>query len=315
MYTRTKFILSFDCEGKWGGAQTINKRYNGINNKNLLDAYGKILKSLDYYDFPASFAFVASLILPKEVTLDTLLSPQEKGGDMLYGNSSWIERPVNDLKKGRLDGWLCPELLDMVLNFKMEHHVCSHGGCHIPYSEALTRSTSIEKDIKLIRYFFEMPSRIDKNIFIYPRNIIGFKEQLNSIGITSYRDIDTEEKKQGVRGKAVRYFNEILNFDCFPDKKLNSSEGMYRLTPGKFINPHISARALISRKFTINRVKAMINKSLKYNKNVHFYTHPHNFISDLGFHVFFDDFLHVICEYRDSGDIDIITMEGESNCV
>ena len=54
-----RFILSLDCEGKWGVADTLTPfEHATLSNARLIEAYGQILALLDEFDIPATFAFV-----------------------------------------------------------------------------------------------------------------------------------------------------------------------------------------------------------------------------------------------------------------
>ncbi|SVE06845.1 uncharacterized protein METZ01_LOCUS459699, partial [marine metagenome] len=56
------FILSFDCEGKWGMADIIDNNIDSsITNQNLTMAYRSILALLDKHKIKGTFAFVAAL--------------------------------------------------------------------------------------------------------------------------------------------------------------------------------------------------------------------------------------------------------------
>ena len=53
------FILSLDCEGKWGVADHLDAQtHRSLADARLRAAYRDILAALDRYDIAATFAFV-----------------------------------------------------------------------------------------------------------------------------------------------------------------------------------------------------------------------------------------------------------------
>lgn len=53
-----RFILSLDCEGKWGGADHLTPAdHAGLSDQRLRQAYSDNLALLDEFDLPATSAF------------------------------------------------------------------------------------------------------------------------------------------------------------------------------------------------------------------------------------------------------------------
>ena len=60
------FIISLDCEGKWGIADRDNRIESGfITRSALIRAYESLLRVLSVYEASATFAFVMALTLTK----------------------------------------------------------------------------------------------------------------------------------------------------------------------------------------------------------------------------------------------------------
>jgi hypothetical protein len=69
MPTQTKaiFVLSLDCEGKWGLADQISDHHvRYFTSENLRRAYGDPLALFEKWEVPATFAFVMAFTLAKE---------------------------------------------------------------------------------------------------------------------------------------------------------------------------------------------------------------------------------------------------------
>ena len=56
------FIISFDCEAKWGMADNIDQKLNNVLiNSELIKVYLNIIEMLREFKVKATFAFVAAL--------------------------------------------------------------------------------------------------------------------------------------------------------------------------------------------------------------------------------------------------------------
>jgi hypothetical protein len=65
------FIISFDCEGKWGVADHLDTRIEeSFTTVNLLQNYRDLLALLGEHDLRATFAFVGAYTLSAEAFLD-----------------------------------------------------------------------------------------------------------------------------------------------------------------------------------------------------------------------------------------------------
>ena len=61
------FIISLDCEGKWGFADRIGPSHDQVlTHQNLHKAYDSILRTLVDYNLKATFAFVAAFTLSEQ---------------------------------------------------------------------------------------------------------------------------------------------------------------------------------------------------------------------------------------------------------
>jgi hypothetical protein len=61
------FIISLDCDGKWGLADRISDHHiRYFTNENIRQAYGDLVALFEKWDVSATFAFVMAFILAKE---------------------------------------------------------------------------------------------------------------------------------------------------------------------------------------------------------------------------------------------------------
>ena len=123
---KARFILSFDCEGKWGMADHPEMASsNPISRDSLANAYTQIFQILEKHNIPATFALVGLFAGAYEQYVDSR-------GDLLESepHRNWLQVPERSFAAGLHDGWFYPELVDQIksilTNCNIEHGVrCS----------------------------------------------------------------------------------------------------------------------------------------------------------------------------------------------
>jgi len=72
---RSTFIISLDCEGKWGMADHISEYHRRtLTNENLLTTYRQLINLLDKWNIEATFAFVGAFSMDVEECRTTTLT-------------------------------------------------------------------------------------------------------------------------------------------------------------------------------------------------------------------------------------------------
>lgn len=305
-----KFVFSIDCEGKWGIADRGEQRQSQLTSKRLFNAYSGILTTLNRNDIRASFGFVGALCMNSEWLHERLISKKEA---LEFAGKDWLEGARLGVSTNDLSGWSEPSLIELVIKDGGQH-ICSHGGFHVPYDEKNTPEESIINDIKVIqevRNYFGL--KLD--LLIYPRNVIGYQNHLAKAGFKAYRGLDRSESISGFVGKAYRIANEFLSVDCDDLVHVDGAQdgALIRLSSAKFLNAKIGIRKAVAACVTKKRVTALIKYAVTHGATVHFYTHPHNFISDPTMMEKLDYLMRVVAAYEKSGDLKVMTMEDELN--
>ena len=122
------FIISFDCEGKWGVADHLDDflRAN-LTNTNLNLAYEKIIALLERWDIKATFAFVGAFTM----SIDEYYAKQEWFSDVLVNGKSWLLPFRQEAASQNFDGWFNPRPFEKVTQ-SGRHEIASHGFTHVP---------------------------------------------------------------------------------------------------------------------------------------------------------------------------------------
>lgn len=301
-----KLVISLDCEGKWGMADRPSERRDFVKTQDLIDCYLRILDVFDKFGAKATFAFVSALCLAPE-ELGHALS----GVDLRYNAKNWLDAPLTEIRAGNCDGWAAPLLIHLVRE-RGRHHICTHGGTHLPYSNEKTPRESVLWDIGFAR---DVHSRLDLgwDTIVFPRNIEGHFISIAASGIRGYRSTDPAERISGQIGKMYRVANEFINGDRFGLWGADSytQSPLCSLSPGKFINARIGFRKHVNLDQTINRIRKLLDFACANSRVVHMYTHPHNFISDPGMYIKLESILAIASRLVSDGRLQIITMRDE----
>ena len=265
MINKGTITLSFDCEGKWGMIDSNSDWVNNISNESLVEVYKYILDVLNFYDIPATFAFVGALTEKKETFME--LNQSHLTG---YSHKKWINLAIKKINENE-DGWFAPKLLELVKNEK-KHEIASHSYSHTPFNKLNIDEALIE--LSLVKKWSEK-NKINCQSFIFPRNLIAYDELLLQFGINFYRDTPNNFNYKFFPRLLNMLIEELLIFKKGEDLKNNN-----KIPGGTFINWMYGSRRIIPSQITLLKNKSIIN-SVKYNnnKNSHFWLHPHNLIS------------------------------------
>lgn len=303
-----KFIISLDCEGKWGVADRSREGKGFISNAKLVDVYSRILQLFEKYRFRATFAFVSALCLEPDELVDGI-----DGVELLHGGKNWLTPAWGELRAGIVDGWSCPELLTLV-RAHGAHHVCTHGGTHLPYSNSATPSEAVKWDIEFARQHHARFG-LGWGGIVFPRNVVGHLDIMAGAGIAYYRSMDRAEQVTGKLGKGVRLANEFVSADKFGLWPVGRGHDHcpVGLSPGKFINARIGFRRRVPATATLRRAKTMLRYASIRGRTFHLYTHPHNFINDEGMFGRLETILDMATTMVAEGQLEVMTMEDEFN--
>src|SRR5437868_5867516 len=115
------FILSLDCEGKWGVADQLSERHEAyLTTKQLTHAYHTLLRVLARRKIKATFAFVGAF---------TMSADEYHSHPELFGSSplakAWLRHFKTDMRSGNSQGWFAPAIFDAV-RVDGRHEIASH---------------------------------------------------------------------------------------------------------------------------------------------------------------------------------------------
>jgi peptidoglycan/xylan/chitin deacetylase (PgdA/CDA1 family) len=267
-----RFILSFDCEGKWGMADDPGMiEDDQINSRSLQNAYSQILDILEKHQVPATFALVGLFAGTREIF-------HESKNQLLESepHREWLRIPEQAFAQGKTDGWFYPEVIQHIQSKGM-HEISSHSYSHMPMHNEGVTEDSFLLELKCVERW-KASNSVASRTYIFPRNQIKHKELLSDFGYSGYRECDVQNSAYANRFK-------ILQDECNILRKSDSHSIASRpiaIPPGTFLNWRHGPRRVIPRLVTEKRWANVLGDAEKSGGVAHLWLHPHNLITARG---------------------------------
>jgi peptidoglycan/xylan/chitin deacetylase (PgdA/CDA1 family) len=265
-----RFIISFDCEGKWGMADHITRHHDRvITGTALIRAYEKLLGLLAAYEVPATFAFVMGFVLSGGEREQLA----QQFCDVKVNGRNWMRNFRAAEEHGKLDGWFCPEAFELVRSHA-EHEIACHGFRHIPLAEGAVSEADARFELGAARLAAEL-KRVRLQTFVFPRNQVGHVELLKQEGYIGYR---TAPKQSSFGGRLADLGNELCVWEK-AQPELSRNDTIVSIPSGYFLNWRAGIRQLVPRRITALRWQSIIEDAIVGNRVTHVWLHPHNIIT------------------------------------
>lgn len=247
------FILSLDCEGKWGVADQLNAAHSAhLSDTRLREAYTAIVMMLDHFGVSATFAFTSMLTLSSN-QLRAL--PSEE----IYLRLPYARSALKDFRNGLFEGWSAPWALDMVVS---RHEIGCHGITHTPWDTMDEGQAKFE--LSLVP-----PER--NQTFVFPRNRVRHLPLLALAGFRGYRCAPPDRSR-------VRSLLSEFNISAAAEKTPAQTHPQ-SIPAGYFINWRSGLRGIVPPAITRLRVRHILEDAVHSNGVAHFWTHPENVAS------------------------------------
>jgi len=292
------FILSLDCEGKWGMADHITPYHDHhLTADKLRGAYLALTALFARYEVPATFAFVMAFILSgaeQEVVDD--LFPDHPAG------RAWLASFRSAQARGDLGGWTLPEALDIVRD-DGRNEIASHGFSHLPLDEDTPRDLA-EREFAACDRVARMRG-LALDTLVFPRNQVGHVDLLAEHGVLGYRE-RLARGHDKIR-KAAALASELNVFERPQPDAVPSRDRAMAIPSGHFFNWRVGARRMVPRWTTAMRWRAML-EAAGTGDVVHLWLHPHNIITGPETLPLLERVLRDVARLRDAGRLEIATQ-------
>lgn len=251
--TGGRFILSLDCEGKWGVADHLTPAHDEqLADDRLREAYDAIADLLAHHGVVATWAFVGLFMRSADELAS--LPADEIAGRLPYTRAAWEQ-----IADG-LGGWAGAWAVDRVAG---AHEVACHGISHTPWSDLSDEQAEYE---------ISLGGDITGQTLIFPRNRVGHLDRLARAGITGYR-LPPPDRSRVASLASEWALTQPSESDPPADPVLQPIPG------GVFVNWLSGARRLVPTAVTRLRARHMLRHAARTGGVAHYWTHPENIAS------------------------------------
>lgn len=304
---RARFVLSLDTEIAWGTFDKqgfVTYKYHLDNYRPLID---RLIRLLEQYSIKATWAFVGHLFLDKCDGLhQDVLTPKYSW----FNNENWHKYdPGTDLEKDPY--WYGKDILQKVLGMKTKQEIGTHTFSHVIIGDkectAEIAKSQIMSCIKLGKQ-----SGVEIKSLVFPRNKIGFLEEIASCGIKTFRGI---ERKWYARKPAwLQPF--LFASDClmgiappvYRMEELSYQYDMLEIPASQFLTRYDGIRKFIPSWSRIIKARRGMKNAIKHNAIYHLWFHPFNLGSSEKMFSALEEILKYFSEERARGSIENSTM-------
>ena len=238
-----RFIISLDCEGKWGMADNLQPYHHELlTDAALARAYERLVGLFGRYEVPATFAFVMAFTLSPE--------EREQFRSELFGDASdpWLRAYQEGAAGGKTEGWHVPDALNIVRDACV-HEIACHSFCHRPLGDDSISAEGVNAELNAANAVARLKGLLLET-FVYPRNEVGHLDELRANGFVGYR-----ERLRRPRGSVGRVLSlaEEMNVWAPAQPASPVTEGIVPIPSGRFLNWRFGARAWVPARVTSAR--------------------------------------------------------------
>lgn len=304
------FVLSLDTELCWGVVDKPDqlkrtKKYY----EQARDCIDKIIMLLEKYNISATWAIVGHLFLE-----ECNSEGGQKHSDIPRSSYPWYskdwfeESPCTNEKDAPL--WYGRDIIKKIIDCKVYQEIACHSFSHIPYGDKYTKRDTVRADLSnCIRETNKLNLR--PRSFIFPRNEVGYIEELRNFGFEAYRGIEPTWYRGFPKKlrKLCHIIDEFLAVTS-PVSLPENIQGLYNIPGSLFYLPMNGFRSLIPLSFRIYKAKKGIRKAIRYKKIFHLWFHPFNIATNQEKLLYgLEEILKEVVIWRKKGEMETKTMD------
>lgn len=261
-----RFILSLDCEGKWGVTHHLRRwEQRTLSDGSLRRAYGSILSLLDEFEVPATFAFVG--LFGETATSFRRLRPLVETTSGLA--RQLLQPALDDMDHGSGEGWHGDWAVDAVGGGAAGHEIAFQGATHVPWDVMDEKQLLTEIEI-----YRQLKGPVSKSrTMVYPRNRVAFPHILPSMGIEAFRLARSQSRPMSLAGE----FNIYARPESDPAQE---PTGPVAIPAGYFVNWRHGLRRLVPVALSLQRFSNLLDQAERTGRVVHYWLHPENVASE-----------------------------------
>lgn len=302
------FTISIDVELAWG---FCDKPVHGATRAAIgreREVVRRLLALFSRYDVRATWAIVGHLLLTDcnragERVHPEIYRPVTKSG----GRDWFFQHPTN----GDDPLWYGRELVEWIKQASPPQEIGSHSFCHVPYHEGWVNREAVQTDIAQARTLHRAYG-LPFEAFIFPRNIVGYRELLARAGVRVYRG-RTLRWFDAVPTSAVRRLLHLVSWVfATPPRTVKATvdeTGMVNIPDSMFFSGRNGLRSLIPSRSLVAMGRVGVDRAVERGEIFHLWFHPSNFVHKMdGQFATLETILRYAQRLRQSGRLEVLTM-------
>lgn len=294
------FMISLDCEGKWGMADHLQPYHHAaLTTDALTQVYERLVRLFAEFEIPVTFAFVMAFVLGEDEVADfPELLPDGKQDD-------WLQHYWRDRADGRHEGWHQPDALEIVRTAAI-HEIGSHSFCHRPLLEGQIDEASVEAELAAATRVADRRG-VKLETLVFPRNQVAHVDRLSAHGIAGYRTARSALRFGPLRLSLLREF-----MVAFASDPVEPDQRPVPIPAGHFLNWRHGPRRHVPPAVTTRRWRSMVDHAAANGGLAHMWFHPHNLITAPDTEGPLRAVLAHVAKRRDAGEIEVVTQRDYS---
>lgn len=295
-----RFILSFDCEGKWGVSDALSAAHRrDLTDGKLWSAYRSILTLLDEHQVEATFAFAGLF----SQTAEQFCQLRHEVEDLAALSPDYVRPALNDIDVTGGSGWHGAQLVDAVRTARTKHEIALHGVTHVPWTRM--SDEFLAGEMELFRRLHG-PVR-ESRTFVYPRNCVAHVDALRGMGLVGFRTARAQRSR-------LHSLTAEFNLRAKPEHPVDDG-GIVRIPAGYFLNWRSGPRRIVPQAVTVRRARNLLRHATRTGSVVHYWLHPENIATAPSTFRLLEALVSEVATARERGDCEVMTQLGYSQWI
>ncbi|MDD4899235.1 MAG: hypothetical protein PHT31_00960 [Candidatus Omnitrophica bacterium] len=276
MKTKGIFTISIDLELAWGVCDKVISpgAYKAISSerqiiKDILDLFSK-------FDIRATWAVVGHLLLSKCKRGDPLIHPEIPRPIANNLKNDWFfQHPVKDADPF----WYGQDIIKAIKDARPRQEIASHSFSHMIFDERTANPAAALADLTKAKEL-HLSLGLPFEIFVFPRNKVGFKNLLSQTGVSGYRGKNPRWYDMIPAPLLKRMINLLYFVFSVPPEAVAAQKdefGMVNIPDSMLFSGRDGIRRVIPGSALVKMGKAGLDKAAETGKIFHLWFHPSNF--------------------------------------
>ncbi|MHC3437787.1 polysaccharide deacetylase family protein [Natrialbaceae archaeon A-gly3] len=293
-------MISLDAELAWGFHDLDEPPASRVENARY--AWGRLVELFDTYAVPATWAVVGHLMLDGRDDHRQRQLAMADGG--LSRGFDEEETPT--------EWWYGDGLVEAIEDASVDHEIASHSFSHPIFEpDRLSRdaaSAELESSVNVAR-----ERDFDLTSFVFPRNVVGYRDLLAEHGFTAYRGTRPPKWHDGTpvyaAGKLAsalaRTSPPIVSPEVDEHGLVDVPASFYLFSLGNGDWPFVKP---VCNDLLAGRARRGIDEAIDSNGVFHLWLHPNNLLYQADFDLL-EEVLVYVADRRERTDLTVETME------